>query len=152
MGIRVRDGHVWMTAEPPVFIGTTGSGSFPEPGTPMREFHFIPTKDTSGTLVFDRAREKTRTQSTASFCQYWHDDGKLVVMTGLRDGSLKPHTRNVEAGFHFLVESPYTVYFTGQYTHNVRAYKLCKVGIVDMLKCLEGKISLDQLNERVIKE
>lgn len=152
MPIKIKDGHVWMTAEIPVFIGTTGAGSFPQPGEPMQNFHFIPYKGTSGTLVFDKANERWRTPSSMIFCQYWHEDGKLLVKSGLRTESLKPHNCGPETGINFIVDSPYDWYYTGYPPRNLRAYRLCKVNILDMLKYLENKVSLEQLENRIVKE
>jgi len=162
--VEVRPGEALFSLESPVFIGTTATKRAPEH---RGLFHFppvgamvsegcgiVPIDGDWGTLVFDHQDPEQRAPLSATFYQFWwegHPLKKLVVKEGLEDRRMFAHRFNLSPNFglHFPSwEGPKQLlsYMTGEPSDP----KHRKVGIIDMLLYLEGKIDLVELDERAI--
>lgn len=157
MKIKVIDGSAVITTDIPVFIGATGEGRFPLPGERMLDFWFQPKKDACGYLVFDHKDETQRTPSSPTFVHYsWNAGSKLIVDEGLKlERSIHGQYCTNDRKLGLLYSDPKNMteegvhYFTG--TPVRRATALKKVGVLDLLRFIEARITLDQLDKLVIE-
>ena len=118
------------------FLGSSGNGDFPPIGRKYIEAGFTPAAAESGTLAFENdIHELTLVHYT------WVTDEKLEVKKGLHNPQrafsvsreLGLLTRRKDGGY----------YLTGTMSPNMDPNQYQQVGIVQMLKFLEGKINLE---------
>lgn len=154
MKIKVLTGVASITFEVPIYIGATtddqGSPRFYYSG---REFVINPNKNDWGTVVFDHPDETQRGPDTPTFLHfYWDRTGHLQVRPGLRRGILRTHIYNIQDGFSYIDEASNTAYHTGVlYPGWNQVPNKKKVGVLDMLRFLEEKTTLEKLNKKVIE-
>lgn len=149
MTIKVKDRTAAIYFELPVFIGTTGDSSegiFPDVGWHEPIAAFAPVKGENGTLVFDRPTY-ARSPISATLYHYWWKDNKLVVKEGFDASRFLDRVRLDSTLGLTWGESGIGTYHTSPSPSSSRG-KL--VGIIDLLRFLEGKISLQALNDKVV--
>jgi hypothetical protein len=153
MKVKVVEGSATITADIPVFIGATGDGQFPLPGERMLDFWFQPKKDTCGYLVFDQKEEARRTPISPTFVHYnWNAGGKLIVDEGLKlERSVHVCSFKPDSGltYHYRGGRHWTIYCTGM---SCAKNLVKKVGVLDLLRFIEDRITIEQLDKLVIQE
>ncbi len=161
MKIKVdENGSTVITADIPVFVGATAgddSGDFPLPGVRVYDFWCQPKPGTAGYLVFDHEDVERRTPTSPTFLYYeWQPGGKLVYHRGLRRD--RP-THNDDWVSHpqmgIVYRGPKTqkhglgMLYCSWTVDNPSSAR--KVGILDMLRFIEGRIKLEELDKLAIE-
>jgi len=148
---------LFRAADIPVFIGTTAKESpyspFPwseKVGSSIAGFEFRPAEDDSGTLVFDHSDPKQRTSTSQIFYQFWWEKDKLIVREGLTRVATHFTLSDDDGLSHYDdTREKYRVYCTHKgkrFGANDRI-----VNVIDLLRFIERKIDLAELDRRVIK-
>lgn len=122
------------------FIGSTAGGVYPPIGEYYDRFSFRPTAGQSGVLVFHHEPAKKD-----HFFQFFWKKGKLMVVDGLKSLPTTDYQYSRDLGLMVFRDDRW--YVTEQPTDTSHNYRV--VGVIEMLKYLEGKITLSDLDRGV---
>ena len=156
--VRAIGGGITITADVPVFIGSTSSaGFFPSPGDRMYKFFCNPDENTAGYLVFDHEDVERRTPTSPTFIYFERKgpEDKAVCREGLRlDRSVHGKTCGINSQMGLVYSDPTRPndgWGTHYYTSGQAGPSARRVGILDLLRFIEGRITLEELDSLVIK-
>ncbi len=144
MSFKVHDGTATIdlgTDSNKLFFGTTAEGIFPPVGVTYEDFAFTPCKGVAGTVIF---KGKFFGADAYTFYQFDWKGNKLILHYDTEHAGAYPGKAE-KLGYYTQIGT--VIYLTGEPVDDTaNTYK--KVDLIDLLKFLEGKIDLKELEKR----
>ncbi|MES2931195.1 MAG: hypothetical protein V4682_00670 [Patescibacteria group bacterium] len=145
MTIKVANGRITLqlsTAD--TFVGSTSAGEYPPVGQQYRHFDCKPAEK-SGVIVFNDVRSiGSKEEPWYTFHQFTTTDDNKIIVTYKLDNWKRPFQQI--KGMGLVVQGQKWTYVTTVPVGKEGNYIL--VDIIDMLKYIEGRITIDQLRRR----